>query len=219
MKRIAAIVMISILLLAGLTSLSAVAKTRDELKASEFITCFKFGTKVTMADGSHKNVEDITKGDMLLSYNVKKGEISKVRVFSASHPIRPVVNINNGFLYVTEDHPLRIQKSDGTIGWGQIDIMPHYTKLRGQKILQIEVNDYLFTQDGKWLKITSIDRTDKTNVSVVDIFTVSGKGTFFVNGVLAYEENLYPIYWLKYYCYMFCEKHPVLYRFKDLFLF
>jgi len=42
--------------------------------------CFLAGTKVLMADGSYKNIEDVKIGDMVLSYNVETGKILPCRV-------------------------------------------------------------------------------------------------------------------------------------------
>ena len=41
----------------------------------EYITtCFVLGTKVTMADGTYKNIENVKEGDKILSYNVSTKE-------------------------------------------------------------------------------------------------------------------------------------------------
>ena len=147
--KVMAILMVGTLLFAGLLSICAMAKEpviKDEngLEESPFVTCFAFGTKITMADGSYKNVEDIQKGDIVKSYSLKNGVPSKFTVNEVSHPNRHVYTIlleNGKELKVTEDHPLYIKKSNGFVGWGQLVVMPRHVRLRGQDIQQIQSGD------------------------------------------------------------------------------
>lgn len=63
------------------------AETSDYTSASGTITlgfnsttCFVAGTKITMADGSLKNIENIVEGDRVLSYDEISGEIVEAEV-------------------------------------------------------------------------------------------------------------------------------------------
>ena len=42
--------------------------------------CFVAGTKITMGDGSHKNIEDVIIGDEVLSYNIHTNKIESKKV-------------------------------------------------------------------------------------------------------------------------------------------
>lgn len=227
MRKIAAFLMIGTLLIAGLTSISAVAKEpklidEDGLEASPFVTCFAYGTKITMADRSYKNIEDVKAGDKLMSYNANKGEFTSWTVNSVAHPNRPVYTIsfdNGESLRVTEDHPIWIKKANGKAGWGSIIPMPTHVRLRGKEISKIEAGDLVFTENNQWIKVTNIT-FDETVVKVGNIFSISGKRTYFADGILVYEENpyLFP-YMMMYRLYCLFAKSPILSKYKDIFLF
>lgn len=222
-NKIIALSIVGLLLLTGLTAMSAVGKEArnkdDGLKPSAFVTCFAMGTKITMEDGAKKNIEDLKPGDELLSYDVEKGEFTSWRVKNIEQPNRPVYSINDGLLYITEDHPLRIKKPEGEIGWGSIIPMPTHVRLRREEILKIEIGDFLFTEEDKWIEVTDITY-DETVIKCYNIFSSTGTKTYFANGILAYEEYPYFFpYMMKYWAYQICSKIPALERFKDRFLF
>jgi len=216
------IMVVSMLLLTCFSVLSAelanAKKEDEELEADPFVCCFAYGTKITMADGSEKNIEEILPGDRLMSYDVKTDEFTSFTVTGKARVFRPVYSINNGLLRLTEDHPLYMKKSDGKVGWGSIIPMPTHVRLRGQNIYKLEVGDSVFTEDGEWIEITDIS-FDDTVIKVRNIFSKSGKATYFANGVLAYEENPYPRYMIRYFLYHLFEKIPALEKYKDIFLF
>lgn len=224
-----ALLLVCIFLLASFSAISVTGEERtkatdtnteenQELKPSPFHTCFKEGTQITMADGTTKNIENLTRGDEIKSYDFKKEKFTSWKVKSVEYPNRPVYDINYGELYITEDHPLMIKKPDNTTGWGQIEIMPKHVRLRGQEILKIEEGDKIFTENETWIEIENISY-DNTTVKCVNIFSYSGTKNYFANGFLAYEEHPYPRFMLRYYLYRLFEKIPFLNQFKDIFLF
>jgi hypothetical protein len=198
--------------------MSAAGRGTTDLEPSPFVTCFAQGTKIMMADGTTKNIEDIEIFDEILSYDIEKGKFSSWRVFNVEYPNRPVYNINNGLLYVTEDHPMYIKKPDGNRGWGQLEIMPNHVRLRGVEIYEVSEGDQFFTKDGEWIEITSITY-DETVVKCGNILSLTGKNTYFANGILVYEEFPYPRFMLRYYLYKLFDRIPFLDPFKDIFLF
>ena len=151
--------------------------------------CFLAGTKITMADGTYKNIEDIRPGECVKSYNVKTGTFTKWRVKLLGSPVHPVYEINNGLLSFTEDHPIFIKKPDGKTGWGaaNVDAAKSFTRLK-KDILAIEANDQLYTSDGEWIKITSIEFKSEP-VQTYNIMSFSGIKTYFANDILVFEEN------------------------------
>jgi hypothetical protein len=83
------------------------------------VSCFIAGTKVLMANGTEKNIEDVKIGDVLLgsenSYNVVRGY---------DQPIlgdRLLYSINGSDYFVTAEHPFMT-----TEGWKSIS--PEATK-------------------------------------------------------------------------------------------
>jgi|GEM_PF-3207522 len=71
-------------------------------------TCFLAGTKVLMADGSYKNIEDITVGEQVASYSeytntIESGFVSNVFHHSSNEMPDHYIIINNG-LKVTPNH-------------------------------------------------------------------------------------------------------------------
>jgi hypothetical protein len=156
---------------------------------SEDTCCFPTGTKITMADGSYKNIEDIRPGHCVLSYNIETGRFTTWRVKLLGDPVHPVYEINNGLLSFTKDHPVYIKKPDGTRGWGAADIYAaeKYTRLNND-ILTIEVGDQVYTADGEWIEITSIEFKPEP-IQTYNIMSFCGTKTYFANDVLVFEEN------------------------------
>jgi len=154
--------------------------------------CFPAGTKITMADGSYKNIEDIRWGDCVLSYDFDDGSFSSWKVRLRGDPIRPVYEINDGLLSFSRDHPIFINKLDGTMGWAAVDAndAKAYTRVtRVQNdILSIEIGDHLYTQDGKWIEIKSIEYKSEL-VQLYNIMSFSGTKTYFANDILVFEDN------------------------------
>jgi len=169
--------------------------------------CFPAGTKITMADGSYKNIEDVKVGDRVLSYNIKRGRFTSWMVKMLGRPVHPVYEINNGLISSTVDHPFYIRKSDDAIGWGAIDAerAEKFITYQGN-ILQLEVGDQLFTSNGEWIEVTSI-MPNVEPVQTYNILSFSGTRTYFANGVLVYEEH--PPYCITSYLLEFLsEKFP-----------
>ena len=66
---------------------TAVASTTDPScqKTKNWVFCFAAGTKVRLADGADKNIEDIKKGDVVLAYDEALGEYRAQPVVSPIH--------------------------------------------------------------------------------------------------------------------------------------
>lgn len=71
-------------------------------------TCFLAGTKIVMADESYKNIEDITVGDMVKSFDEETGRIVNRRVTHVFHHTREETTkyylVINNQLRVTPNH-------------------------------------------------------------------------------------------------------------------
>jgi hypothetical protein len=150
--------------------------------------CFPAGTKILMADGSCKNIEDIKKGDWVKSYNVEYDRYSKWMVVGLGDPKHPVCVINDGLLSATVDHPIYVKKTDGRAGFGAVDVELAKDACRIKEgILSIEVGDKLLTSDGRWIEINSISY--QPEVQTYNILSFSGTRTYFANNILVFEEH------------------------------
>jgi len=87
-------------------------------------TCFLTGTKVLMADGSHKNIEEVTVGELVLSYDETSGMLRSGRVsrifHHASIEMPEYYLIINGGLKVTPNH--RFYSDDRWVYAGDLKI-------------------------------------------------------------------------------------------------
>ena len=168
--------------------------------------CFPVGTRITMADGSHKNIENVKCGEKILSYNVFNGKFSSWTVFGVSHPIHPVYEINNGLLSLTKSHPLYVKKVNGKTGWGAIVPKREVVRFRGDG-LTLEIGDQLLTSNKEWIKVTNIT-CNSVPIQTYNILSFWGKQNFFANDILVFEEHgsiplLTKLYFLK-----FLDRYP-----------
>ena len=75
----------------------------------EDVHCLAEGTRITMADGSEKNIENIVVGDSLLAYNTGTGEVYAdvvVNTHSVKHNDLIKITLFRGWqIITTKDHP------------------------------------------------------------------------------------------------------------------
>ncbi len=146
------------------------------------LACFVSGTKVTMADGSERPIEEIKKGSRVLSYNLTTHSYAESTVTAVYHYVGDVYSINNGILKLTDNHPLFVKKPDGRMVWAAID--PNGSSAyKLNDVKKLEIGDYLLLSNGSWSKILSIGPASNN----VDVYTLvmSSPYTFFANGILA----------------------------------
>lgn len=78
--------------------------------------CFRKGTKIKMADGSYKNIEEVNVGDLVVSWNENNKEfINKTVVATHVNPPKPMVKVhlqNGETVICTFDHKFILE--DGT---------------------------------------------------------------------------------------------------------
>jgi len=150
--------------------------------------CFPAGTKITMADGAEKNIEDVEIGDFVLAYDEESGEKKSAKVLEIESPMAEgYYALNDDLLRVTDEHPIYTRKKDGTVGWGSI--LPEKTKelLRWRSILSLEAGDSVFTQDNEWVELTSIEYIEG-EIQTYNLKVVEPYQTFFADGVLVHNK-------------------------------
>lgn len=177
-------------------------------KEKQTLSCFPAGTKITMADGTYKNIEEVQIGEPVLSYNLKSNQFTTWTVKNIAKPRHPVWEINNGLIRMTDDHPLRIKKSDDQEGWGVINVEEGKEATRiDDEIVQLEKGDQLFTEEGKWIEIYAISFSTEL-VKTYDLISLSGRRTYFANGILVHEENPDIDWWINLFINRFFNRHP-----------
>jgi intein/homing endonuclease len=152
------------------------------------VTCFVSGTKISMEDGSEKNIEDISVDDVVLSYNEEKGIIEPKKVLSLNSPIHDDLveyTLSNGTKIIsTYDHPYYIN------GLQLASYKPDWTNERynlPSEVISIKVGDEVNLLNGSTAKIEIILELDRVETQTY-IFTVEGNRNFYANGVLVHNK-------------------------------
>lgn len=150
--------------------------------------CFVEETKVTMADGSEKNIEDVVQGDWL-KWSIWPNKVQYViRKFNDGK----VYSFNGGRYFVTDSHPFK------TTEWWK-SINPEATKLGhpGVEVEKLEIGDILITENGN-VELKSLDGKDEPQE--VYTFVVNGTHDYYADGYLVHNKYLgingvCPVWW------------------------
>lgn len=144
--------------------------------------CFIEGTQVTMADGSLKNIEDVTTGEVL------KGSTADnpVMIRYAIDYKGPIYSMNNSDYFVSSSHPFMT-----TEGWKSFD--PKLTRIESPdlEVSQLEKGDILIRQDGSHELLEDFDF--KIKETKVYNFGLNGSRDYYADGYLVHNVNLSPI--------------------------
>lgn len=166
-------------------------------------TCFVAGTKVTMADKTHKPIEDVREGDKILSYNISTKEFGVDVVL----PLPQILGSYKKIIALYEDgtrnefspaHPFYIEGK----GWASYDLTDKIIstgdcgdgRLENEwnamfeegNLHQLEVGDYCMNSEGKKLQIKSLDETNEY-VDMYNLEHLDNNKTWFANEVLVKE--------------------------------
>ena len=148
-------------------------------------SCFVAGTKVIMADGTEKNIEDIEIGEMVQGVD----GVNKVLAFD--HPMldgRKLIGINGSGPFKTPEHPLLTAD-----GWKAYD--SEITKVQKPQIAHLmtngslEIGDKIRMADGSWVTIESIEVFENEPQQQVYNFVLDGDHTYFANGMAAHNRD------------------------------
>ena len=155
--------------------------------------CFAFGTKVTMADGSLKNMEDLVLGDELRTFDIPGAPdtddykywlnpdawrtdstdgfaITTTKVTHIKKGSYKAHYVINGFLKVTHEHLIFVNRGGS------------YSFTPASKLI---VGDRLLTESLEEIEITDIQIKPK-EILTVEI-DVEDKDFYFANGILAHN--------------------------------
>ncbi|MCC7436635.1 hypothetical protein IT402_02040 [Candidatus Nomurabacteria bacterium] len=145
-----------------------------------YFVCFIADTKVEMADGTYKNIQDVKIGDVL------KGEKTNNVVLAYHRPPKSegiIYGFNGGRAFVTQEHPFKT-----TEGWKSINPDKTNQENIGITVTKLEVGDVLITEKGQ-TKITSIEREIVPETTPLYNFVLSGDRTYFADGYLVHNKN------------------------------
>jgi len=158
----------------------------------EYSSCFVAGTKVTMADNSLKNIEDIQVGEMVKSFDEATKQIGIQKVSGIESPIREgYYNLyfgDNRLVKVTNEHPFYTKKSDGSVGW--CSIIPEITRSFYPHLYfieQLEAGDMIYTDYREWVEVHSWDYIEG-QIQTYNLM-IENTPTYFANGLLAHNKN------------------------------
>jgi hypothetical protein len=161
-------------------------------------SCFVEETKISIVDGSKKNIEDVKIGDKVLSYNLEINKIEEDVVIGLKrivHDDMIIVKFGNSENTNTFDHPYFVKEK----GWSSYKpdlTMERYGRdteeLRDVK--QLETGDVIFIVDEKGNLVESdvISIDEEIGIVHTYIFSVENNGNFFANGALVHNKGPIP---------------------------
>lgn len=147
--------------------------------------CFAVGTRIEMADGSFKNIEDVIIGDLVKSYDPNQQKFVEGRVTALESPVRnhlTTIKFQNGDeLKLTNEHPLYTEK-----GWASIDPEATMTD-HGMKVKTLRVGQQVRHIAKGWLRVGSIF-TKTSRQKVYNLASVEPYSTYIAGGVVAHNK-------------------------------
>ena len=157
----------------------------DSVRSPPTGCCFVAGTLITMADGSHKCIEDVIIGDQVIG---KDGAINTVQEYI--RPLlgdRTLVGFNGGAPFITNDHP--VLSTDGT--WKSVDPTGTASKYAAANLDagQLIVGDAIVTDNGTEFKIVSIQEHVHSADLQVYNFSLDGNNTYIANNLVVHNKG------------------------------
>ena len=153
-------------------------------------SCFVAGTKITMADGSIKNIEDVLVGDKVKSVNSETMDtvdktVTRTLVNPPSDQLLRIT-FSNGIVNTnTKIHPYWVKGK----GWCSVDLAPYKGK-EGFSMVPLAVGDQCqVLENGKLvpLIITNIKMLPNLAVPTYN-FSVEETNCYFANGILVHNK-------------------------------
>jgi hypothetical protein len=152
--------------------------------------CFVAGTKITMADGTQKNIEDILVGDQVKSVNTETMEVvvetvDKTFANPPSGNLSKITFSNGQTNTNTKNHPYWVVAK----GWCCIDPQT-YTANKTVSINLLAVGDQcLVLENGNLVLVAITAIEDQPELSAPTYnFKVNQTSCYFANGVLVHNK-------------------------------
>lgn len=150
------------------------------------ISCFVAGTQITMANGSHKAIENVGIGETVLG---KDGVLNTV--VACVRPVlgnRTLVSINGSSAFMTNDHPVYCK--DGI--WKSANpeaTQAKYELFQDWTIGKLSVGDIIETADGAGIVINSILEHAEDPDTQLYNFTLEGNHTYVANDMIVHNKG------------------------------
>ena len=148
--------------------------------------CFVAGTKIVMADGTSKNIEDVANGEEVKTYNFTKGYTENKKVTATGIKNVPAI-VNYSFadgnaLSATLDHPMY----SPTHGWVSYD--PEFTgAMYGLTVKMVKEGMEIQKYDGSVSPISSIEYAEE-KTKVYNLRNVDTNHNFYANEFLVHNR-------------------------------
>jgi hypothetical protein len=148
-------------------------------------SCFVAGTKILLANGSQKNIEDIVIGDKVLGY--ANGKLAQETVLEVESPIRDHIYkltfSDKSTLQLTNEHPLYTSN-----GWKSVS--PLSTKEENPRLAvgQLKIGDEVLKSNGQYATIISMEYIPGT-IQTYNLKSVTGYNDYFANSFLSHNKG------------------------------
>jgi len=169
-------------------------------------TCFAAGTKITLSDGSEKNIEDIVVGDVVKGWDSTNDDLADGEVIGvdSSHTVAShaeackslgdepsLYTINDTGIEFTPEHPFLT--ADETVEGGPFvwkSLVPDSNQepyKSEQEPLELKVGDSI-SHDGEWIEIESIKVVRSDASEKVYNITVKDLSSYIANGIIVHNK-------------------------------
>ena len=149
--------------------------------------CFVAGTQITMANGSHKAIENVKLGEVVLG---KDGVLNTVVAY-----VRPVlgnrtlVSINGSSAFITNDHPVYCKDGE----WKSANpeaTRAKYELLQDWNIGKLSVGDVIETANGPGIAVNTISEHAEEPDTQLYNFTLDGNHTYVANNMIVHNKQV-----------------------------
>ncbi|MCF7856548.1 DUF2784 family protein, partial [Candidatus Gracilibacteria bacterium] len=147
--------------------------------------CFTGDTPITMADGSHRNIENIRTGDEVLAWDFETDAPVPVEVDWTWRGPHEDMYVINGAINVTAEHPFWTRE----LGWAAINPKETLRKHNWQPA-QLAVGQYFMDAEKNYIEVTSIE-SNAGEVMTYN-FGVPGYKNYFAADVLVHNKDAVP---------------------------
>ena len=153
------------------------------------VHCFAAGTKISLPENKTKNIEEIIKGESILTYNENNQSLEETevtQVVKVYHNNLIKIQFGNQSIITTNDHPFFIKNK----GWASLNPAKSNTDyIQDAPVKQIELNDYIYIpESGEYLQITEIKPITKPQITYT--LEISKGSNFIANGALVKTEKI-----------------------------
>lgn len=149
-------------------------------------TCFPAGTKVKMASGEERNIEEVAVGDEVVSQS-ESGNRSVSTVTKLDQPVRDHMcrlSFEDGdSLRLTNEHPLFTQDGWKAIAPGNT-LKDNPTLVVGSLV----IGDRVVKEDKSWSQVTNISCWSE-KIQAYNLILDNGAHTYFADDYLAHNKN------------------------------